>query len=266
MEIWQAIILGILQGATEFLPVSSSGHLVLVPWLVGWESPGLAFDAVLHLGTMVAVLAYFWRDWLCLLRGGWQVLRQRRLDHADGRVLMMIVFATIPAGLAGLFLEDFFESVFDTPAAAACFLLVTAGLLAASERLGEPQRVLSGINWIDSLLIGLAQALAIFPGISRSGSTIAAGLWRELRREEAARFSFLLATPIIFAAGAKQVLELFTENHTISNNYFAGFIAAAIVGYLCIWWLLNFIKKRRLYVFAAYCAIFGVFCLLVALF
>ncbi|MBN1284211.1 MAG: undecaprenyl-diphosphatase UppP [Anaerolineae bacterium] len=267
MEIWQAIFLGIVQGATEFLPVSSSGHLVLVPWLLGWEAPGLAFDAVLHLGTMAAVLVYFWRDWVRLLRGGWQVVRRRSFDHADGRVLAMVVVASIPAGIVGFLFEDFFESVFNTPVTAALFLLVTAGLLVAAERLGDPARVLGGLTWTDALVVGLAQTLAIFPGVSRSGSTIAAGLWRGLRREEAARFSFLIGTPIIFAAGVKQIYDAAAGGQlaAISNTFFAGVVAAAVVGYLCIWWLLNFLRRQRLFVFAGYCTALSIVCLVVAL-
>ncbi len=266
MTVWQAIVLGIIQGATEFLPVSSSGHLVLVPWLLGWPAGGLAFDAVLHVGTAVAVVAYFWRDWVRLLRGGWFVLRSRDFRHADGRVLVFIVVASIPAGVVGLTLEDFFEGIFANPPAAAAFLLVTAALLTAAERLGAPRRLLAGMEWPDAVTIGLAQALAIFPGISRSGATISAGLWRDFRREEAARFSFLMATPVIVAAGAKQILDLAAEGAlaALSVTLVPGFLAAAAVGYMCIWWLLKHLRQRRLYGFAVYCAAAGVFCLLVA--
>ena len=267
MSLLQAIFLGMVQGATEFLPVSSSGHLVLVPWLLGWEGSGLAFDTVLHWGTMVAVLAYFWRDWASLLQGGWRLLRARDLSDPQGRLLLLLILGSVPAGVIGLLLEDFFEAVFATPPAAAFFLLVTAALLLAAERLGDATRDIQGMRWLDALVIGLGQALAIFPGVSRSGATISAGLWRGLQREAAARFSFLLATPIIFAAGFRQLLSLAASGELAAGagTLLAGFVAAAAVGYACIWWLMDFLKRGRLYVFAGYCAAFGVFCLVVAL-
>lgn len=266
LTLWQAIVLGILQGATEFLPVSSSGHLVLVPWLLGWPAPGLAFDTVAHLGTMVAVLAYFWRDWVRLFRGGWKLLLGRNLDHADGRVLVMLIVASVPALFVGFMLEEFVEVAFATPPVVAFCLLVTAALLVTAERLGRPSKMLGGMIWTDSIIVGLAQALAILPGISRSGSTIAGGLWRGLRREEAARFSFLMATPIIFAAGFRQLLMLANEGELASQGGYllVGFLSSVVVGYICIWWLLGFLRRQRLYGFAVYCAALGVFGLVVA--
>ncbi|MCZ7546216.1 MAG: undecaprenyl-diphosphatase UppP [Anaerolineae bacterium] len=267
MSLWQAILMGILQGATEFLPVSSSGHLVLVPWLLNLPTNGLAFDAVVHWGTAFAVVAYFWRDWLRLLQGGWRALRARSLEDPEGRLLLLILLANIPVGVVGLLFEDFFEEVFATPPLAALFLLVTAALLIVAERLGDPARDLGSVTWRDALLIGVAQMVAIFPGISRSGATIAAGLGRGLKRDAAARFSFLLVTPILFAAGLKQVLDLAGTGELAAEagTLVAGFLAAAAVGYAAIWWLMGFLRRQRLYVFAGYCAAFGVFCLMVAL-
>lgn len=270
MDLLQAIFLGILQGATEFLPISSSGHLVLVPWWLGWDKAPLVFDVMLHLGTLVAVLVYFWRDWLTVLRAGWTALRTRSLHDPDARLLLYLVLGTIPAALAGLLLEDFFASVFEEPAAASLFLLVTAALLTASERAYTNPQPLGSITARDSLAIGLAQAFAILPGISRSGSTIATGMWRGLSRPAAARFSFLLAAPIIFGAGLKQVLDVLLGNESIAQDMvtpmIAGFLAALVVGYLCIWFLLRLVQRRRLYGFALYCAVFGTLSLLVALF
>ncbi len=267
MSLWQAIILGILQGATEFLPVSSSGHLVLVPWLLGWEPGSLAFDTMVHWGTMVAVLAYFWRDWVKLLQGGWRTLRARNLNDNEGRLLLLIILATLPAAIIGFVLEDFFTEMFANPPAAALSLLVTAALLVAAERLGDRTRVMGGMEWPDALIVGFAQAAAIVPGISRSGATISAGLWRGFKREAAARFSFLMATPIIFGAGAKQLLDLAGAGGLAADSdlLLAGFVSAAVVGYACVWWLMGFLRRQRLDGFAVYCAVFGVFCLIVAL-
>ena len=272
MNLFQAFFLGILQGATEFLPVSSSGHLVLVPWLLGWASPGLAFDAVVHWGTALAVIAYFWRDWVSLVRA--LTLRRLRADPSlepsqgsrDARLAWFIVLGTVPAALIGWLLEDFFEEMFARPAAAAAFLLVTAALLTASERFGRRERDLDALAWPDALLVGLAQALAIFPGISRSGATIAAGLARGLRREPAARFSFLLATPVILGAGLLKVVDLAQMGGLAAQvpTLAIGFVAAGVVGFGCIHFLLRYLQRRRLYPFAVYCAIAGVACLVVA--
>jgi undecaprenyl-diphosphatase len=267
MDVLQAIVLGILQGATEFIPISSSGHLVLVPWLLGWPPPGMVFDTLVHWGTLLAVVAYFWRDWWLLITAWLRGLV--RWDWRDSRARMMwlLILGSVPAALLGYFLEDFFESLFSEPAWVSVFLLVTAGLLAASEWLARQARQARDLNWKDALIIGLGQAAAIAPGISRSGATISAGLWRGLERAEAARFSFLLGTPIIFGAGLFQILELFQEPDPLANASIlaAGFVAAAIAGYVCIWALLRYLQRGRLHPFAVYCVVAGTFFLIVAL-
>ncbi len=275
MNILQAIFLGILQGATEFLPISSSGHLVLVPWLLNWDAPGLAFDAVVHWGTAVAVIIYFWHDWITIIRAVLHSLSSRVAgtsssgagDSEEVRLAWFILLGTLPGVLAGWLLEDFFEGMFARPVAAAAFLLLTAGLLIASERLGRRQRDLDTLTWSDALLVGLAQALAIFPGISRSGATIAAGLARGFLRESSARFSFLLATPIILGAGLLKVMELAQMGGLVAqvSTLVAGFAAAGIVGFGCIHFLLRYLQRRPLYPFAIYCISVSVACLLVAL-
>jgi undecaprenyl-diphosphatase len=275
VNLFQAFFLGILQGATEFLPVSSSGHLVLVPWLLGWSASGLAFDAVVHWGTALAVVAYFWRDWVSLVQAVSRSIQPplRRLSakpsqgSAEARLAWLILLGTLPAALIGYLLEDFFEGMFARPVAVAAFLLITAGLLTASEYLGHRQRDLDTLAWPDALLVGLAQALAIFPGISRSGATIAAGLARGLRREPAARFSFLLATPIILGAGLLKVVDLAQMGDLATQipTLVVGFVAAGVVGFGCIHFLLRYLQRHRLYPFAVYCAVAGVACLLVAL-
>jgi undecaprenyl-diphosphatase len=266
MNLFQAIILGIVQGATEFIPVSSSGHLVLVPWLLDWDSPGLVFDTVVHWGTLVAVLAYFWRDWWLLITAWLRGLVRWDWRDSNARLMWLILLGTIPAAVIGFLLEDFFESLFGKPAWVGVFLLVTAALLTISERLGQRTRGLGDLRWADALLIGLGQAAAIAPGISRSGATIAAGLLRGVRREQAARFSFLLATPIILGAGLFKLTDLLASPDPLSQvpALAAGFAAAAISGYLCIWFLLRYLQRGKLYPFAIYCTSVGFFCLVMA--
>ncbi len=276
MDLLKAFILGLLQGATEFLPISSSGHLVLVPWWLGWEESPLVFDVVVHLGTLVAVLVYFWRDWLTLIRAGFHALRQITnptlvLQDPDTRLVLWLIVGTIPAAVAGMLFESMFEAAFAKPALVAFFLLITASLLVFSERRHTAEKTLNEMTAVDALFIGIAQAFAIFPGISRSGSTMAAGILRGLPRTDAARFSFLLATPIIMGAGLKQVVfDVLTTDTVIGQDMIGplivGFLGAVIVGYGCIWFLLRLLQQRRLYGFAIYCAVFGTVSLLVALF
>ncbi len=267
MDLVQALILGVVQGSTEFLPVSSSGHLELVPWLAGWEPAGLAFDAGVHWGTALAGLVYFRRDWLGLLRAALRSLQRRVPMEPQARLAWVIVLGTLPAALIGYLFEDFFEDLFSEPVPAAGFLLVTAVLLVVSERLSRRERDLDTLTWRDVLLIGLAQALAIFPGISRSGATIAAGLVLGLRREQAARCSFLLATPIILGAGLLKIADL-AQTGSLAGELavlVGGFVSAAAVGLGCIHLLLKYLRTRRLFLFSAYCAIAGVFFLATAL-
>lgn len=272
MDLFQALILGLVQGATEFIPISSSGHLVLVPWLLSWDKAPLAFDTTVHWGTLVAVLAVFWRDlWGLVVAGVGSLLAARGMhrsyDKVRARLAWAIVLASLPAALAGYFLEGFFEELFSKPAAAAGLLLVTAAILVFSEWVSRQERRMSGIDWIDALFIGLAQALAIMPGISRSGATIAAGLTRGIQREAAARFSFLLSAPVILGAGAFKLLELMGAGGSgeLAGALALGFVTAAASGYLCIRWLLRFLVRRPLYFFAVYCFVFGLFNLFLAI-
>jgi undecaprenyl-diphosphatase len=270
----QSLILGAIQGATEFLPVSSSGHLVLVPWLLGWPAPTLAFGTVVHWGTAVAVIAHFWRDWIRLAGAAVDTVRQLVRSRQgrtpftpsrDGRLVLLLIIGTVPAAVLGYLLEGFFEEMFGRPGAVATFLLVTAAILAASERLGRRERELEELAWADALTIGVAQAGAILPGISRSGATIAAGLARGMRRVPAARFSFLLSTPIIVGAGLVKLLDLGAagELSEAAPSLTVGFLAAFGVGLACIRFLLRHLQRGRLYPYAIYCAAFGAACLVV---
>jgi len=271
LDLIRALILGLIQGATEFIPVSSSGHLVLAPWLLGWPAPGLVFDTVVHWGTLAALLAVFWEDLWRLAKAWVRGIVNRRLDNGewegDERLAWWIVIGTLPAALVGWLFEEWFETLFDTPPAAAGFLLLTAAILAASERWGRRNKRLQQMGAADALLIGLAQAAAIAPGISRSGATIGMGLARGLRREVAARYSFLLSTPIIFGAGLFKLVDLFGAAGASGQlpALIVGFLAAAASGYCCIRFLLRYLQRGRLYPFAIYCAVVGVTILLFTL-
>ena len=267
MDIIQAIILGLVQGASEFVPISSSGHLVLVPWLLGWPQPSLVFDTVVHWGTLVAVLAYFWHDFVVLASAWGRSLASRSLGEPEARIAWLIIVGTVPAALMGYVGEDFFESLFAAPAWVAGLLLVTGLILALSEWLGKRRKEPCQLTFSDSLIIGIAQGCAIAPGISRSGATIAAGLFRGLKREAAARYSFLLATPIIFGAGLLKLLDLFKTENVAAHlpPLVLGFLTAVLSGYLCIRFLLSYLQRGRLYAFAIYCWMAGGACLLTAI-
>lgn len=258
MTFIQAVLLGILQGATEFLPVSSSGHLVIFPYLLGWPDPGLMFDTLLHLGTLLAVVVYFRRDLWALALAAWDSLRRRAIDTAEARLAWLLVLATIPGALLGFLFEDQVGQLFGMPRAAAGFLLVTAALLAFAELLSRRNRDLDALNWRDALLIGLAQTLAIVPGLSRSGATIAAGLLLGYRREDATRFSFLLAIPIVLGGGLYQLLKLAMGGASgLDVTAFVGMAAAAVTGYAAITGLLALVRRRALWPFVIYCALLG---------
>jgi undecaprenyl-diphosphatase len=261
MNLIEAIILGIIQGATEFLPISSSGHLVLVPAILNWPPASLSLVAIVHQGTLVAVLVYFWRDLWAVITAVLQGIRERQpLATAESRLGWFILLGSIPAGIAGLALESFFEEAFGTPKIAAGFLLLTAVLLIAGERLLSGKKTIAQITWLDALIVGLFQTLALFPGVSRSGSTITAGLWRGLDRAAAARFSFLLGIPAILGAGLLSGLDILRADDLAAQLPLmaGGFVSAAVAGYLCIHFLLTWLRRHSLYPFAIYCLALGV--------
>ena len=263
MSILQALALGVLQGLTEFLPVSSSGHLVLVPWLLGWASPGLLYDLVVHLGTLCAVVAYFWRDLAQLIVGLWQLVAHRRMTPS-GRLALLLAAGSVPGAVAGYLLQDLFESLFGQPPVVAAFLLVTGLLLWVSDRLGQRTRALEALRLPDALVIGLAQAVAIAPGISRSGATVSAGLLRGLTASEAGRFSFLLALPIILGAAGYGLLKA-ARGAAAPMAWGAlavGFLAAAASGLAAIRFFLGYVRQHSLRPFAYYCWAAGLLALL----
>ncbi len=259
MDILQAVILGIIQGITEFLPISSSAHLVIAPFFLGWEFPEaqiFPFNVLVQVGTLVAVVAYFWRDLIVILAAVVRGLITRQpFGSQDARMGWYLVLASIPAGLGGLFLKDTVEAAFKSPQVTAGFLFGTAALLIAAERIGKRTRDLASLRWMDALWIGLGQVLALFPGISRSGATIAAGMSRHLERKAAGRFSFLMMVPVMAAAGVFSLIDLLEvpDLAAFLPVMAVGFVTAAIVGILAIHWLLNFLSRRSLYPFAIYC-------------
>jgi len=264
MSLLQSIILGIIQGATEFIPISSSGHIVLTPFFLRWEiheHDAYIFNLLLQVATLLAVFVYFWNDLVSILRAILLGIRERKpFNDPQARLGWYLVLATIPAGLIGFLLNGFFEGMFSNPLATGVFLLGTALLLVAAERVGKRVRSLEDLQWQDALWIGVFQILALFPGISRSGSTITAGMTRDLDRPAAARFSFLMSIPILLASGLLATIKLFNLPYfsALLPNYLIGFITATVVGYLSIRWLLHFLSRRSLYYFAAYCTAVGI--------
>lgn len=267
----QAIVLGLVQGLTEFIPISSSAHLIIIPWLFGWSDPALTsltFDVALHLGTLVALLAFFAADWIRLLKAGVRSLIERKIgDDVDRRLAWMLVIGSIPGGIVGVLAEGRIEAWFhpaDRPIAPVAMIamaiiiaLLGAALLGA-ERIAPHRRTMDRLTFKDAVLVGLSQALAVFPGVSRSGATITTGLAVGLERETAARFSFLLSAPIIAGAGAKSLVEILQgmRSGAIARAdlllFPVGFLAAAVSGYLCIRYLLRFLQRHSTDVFVYY--------------
>jgi len=264
VDIFQAIILGVIQGLTEFIPISSSAHLIIVPWLFGWQDPGLAFDLALHLGTLVALLWFFASDWIRLLRAGIaSIVEQRISDDVDRRLAWFIVLASIPGAIAGFLLEGKIEDWFhqpnaphnSTPMLAMGVIIALLGTaLFIAERAAKHLRGMKSLTLKDAVLIGVAQAFAVFPGVSRSGATITAGLFLNLTRETAARFSFLLSAPLIAGAGAKSMLDVARKGMPTSELIFfgVGFLVAMLSGYLCIRFLLRFLQRNSTDLFVYY--------------
>ncbi|HSH01300.1 MAG TPA: undecaprenyl-diphosphatase UppP [Anaerolineae bacterium] len=269
MNILEAIFLGFIQGATEFLPISSSGHLLVIPTILGLNTPNSILIAITHQGTLLAVLLYFWRDLFDIAQATLTALFQRQpFATPSARLGWFIAVGSIPAAVAGLGFNDWFDAMFERPSAAAFFLLGTAALLVIGERLLNTTKTIDDMTWPDAIIIGLAQMMALLPGISRSGSTITAALGRGYDRATAARYSFLLGVPAILGAGLLALLDL-AEAPNLSQQIpalTASFITSAIVGYACIHWLLQWLRQHSLYPFAIYCTALSLFYWLTQLF
>ncbi|PYV20027.1 MAG: undecaprenyl-diphosphatase UppP [Acidobacteria bacterium] len=268
MEVFAAVVLGIVQGLTEFLPVSSSAHLVLVPWFLGWKPEGLTFDVALHLGTSAALLAFFWREWVELAREGFLgILRRDPLGNAPRRLAWPLALATIPGGVFGLTLEKWIEAHARSPQVIAAMLVIFGLVLLYAERRGKQQRSIEDLSWSDGLWIGLSQALALVPGVSRSGITISTAMLRDARRTAAARFSFLLSTPVILGAGVLQArhlvraalhpalaasTDLGAPEHLSWAVLLAGTASASVTGFLCIRFFLRYLERHSFVPFVLY--------------
>ncbi len=272
---FQSIVIGLLQGVTELFPVSSLGHSVLIPKLFGWndlvkfqsqsESPYLAFLVGLHVATALALLVYFWRDWARIIKGFFRTLGKRRIDDGDERMAWLLVLGSIPVGLVGVVFEHQLRVVFAKPVAAAVFLMVNGLILLAGERLRQRAdvRALAGrrldtLALPEGVFIGSSEILALFAGISRSGATMVTGLLRGLEHEDAARFSFLLATPVILAAGVYKLPDLLGHNGDhIRGQVLVGSAVSAVAAFVAVRFLLKFFETRTLTPFAIYCLVFG---------
>lgn len=256
MLILQAIILGAIQGLTEFIPVSSSGHLVIIPKLFGWKDMGLSFDVALHLGTLVAVIVYFGRDWIGIIRGFCaHVFRGQAYDKSQNRLLVPIIIACVPAAIVGKLWEDTIEQTLRSHVFWILgSMVIMAGVMLMAERTGKKLRDMQSMTYRDFIFIGLAQALALFPGVSRSGVTISAGLFRGIDRATAAKFSFLLSTPIILGAGLLRLKDAFETGLPAGETtvFVAGFLSAMAFGYLAIKFLMTYLQTRTLNAFAFY--------------
>jgi undecaprenyl-diphosphatase len=265
-DVLRAAVLGIVQGLTEFLPVSSTGHLILTEKVlrVDQDRYGLSFDAAIHLGTLLALLWYFRALWLRFARGALHTLQARSLADDDGRLAWLILLGTIPAAIIGLLLESWVESTFRSPVLVGSMLIAFSAVFIAAEALGRQTRVSRDLTWRDSLFVGFAQAMALVPGVSRSGATICAGLFRDIERHEAASFAFLLSAPIIAGAGGSQMLRVLREFYDGKLGgddaaFFAtGFVMAALVGYVTIAVLLQYLRTNSLRSFVYYRVALGI--------
>ncbi|HEY5168958.1 MAG TPA: undecaprenyl-diphosphatase UppP [Thermoleophilia bacterium] len=266
MTVIQAIILGIVQGLTEFLPISSSGHLLLVPWLFNWhfllDNPGLnkTFDVALHLGTFVAVLVYFWREVGKLIAAWVRSIGRRSLADPMAKLAWLLIVSTIPAAIVGVALESFIEDRLGKPWIIAIAMIVFAGFMYLVDHIAKLDRELDSLTWFDAVLIGCAQALALCPGVSRSGITMMTGMLLRLDRESAARYSFLLSIPVIGGAAAYKALEVAKDGLPAGTAmpFAVGMVSAAVSGLAAIWFVLAYLKRHNFNLFVLYRIVVGV--------
>jgi undecaprenyl-diphosphatase len=256
MTPFQAIALGMIQGLSEFLPISSSAHLILAPWLFGWEDPGLAFDVALHFGTLLAVLWYFRMEWLTLIRAAFGIVTTGRIETPEKRRVVYLVIATIPGAIGGYLLQSRAESAFRSPQLIAIALIILGVVLWIVDKLVDQRRILGEMRWVDALLIGLSQVIALIPGVSRSGSTITTSRGLRFDRESAAEFSFLMSMPIIAAAVVLEGPKALAQGG-LTGELMSGVFASAISGWLAISILMRYVSRHSYGIFAAYRIILG---------
>lgn len=277
MPLIEVIVLAAVQGITEFLPVSSTAHLALIPWLLGWHDPGLAFDVALHVGTLVAVLLYFLKEWVDLTLVGFGLKPVFASGRNSGQanefgynraLIWFLAIATVPAGLAGWLFHKQVETTWRSPFIIAAAMILVALVMAWGEKAGRQEKGLESVGLADSLWIGFSQAIALVPGVSRSGITITSGLFRGLKRETAARFSFLLSTPIIAGAALKELLGF--PHHRVPEGmgtpFGLGVLVSAIVGYATISYFLKYLQFGTFKIFIYYRVFFGIIVLALAFF
>ena len=260
MTIVQAVVLGLAQGLGEFLPISSSGHLVLVPWFFRWADPGLTFDVALHVGTLVAVVLYFWRDWWQLVINGFTNVRS-----AKGRLFWYLAGASVPGAAAGFVLEREAETMFRSPALIAAMLIVMGIFLYWADRKSAKNIGINNIPFGTSMLIGISQALAIIPGVSRSGVTMTIGLLMGMTREGTAKFSFLLSTPIILGAAMVKLPHVISNSSMITANFMVGMLVSCLTGIVSIGFLLRYVQTKNFLPFAWYRFLLGVLVIMMAI-
>jgi len=270
MPLAHVIILAIVQGLTEFLPISSTAHLYLSSWLLGWQAESLNFDISLHIGTLLAVLIYFLPDWIQIIVQGFGGTFGHDEELKSNRMLLwLLAIGSIPAGIAGLLLNKYAEGAWRNPFVIGTMLVGIGILIWLAEALADHERPLASLNLPDALAIGVSQALAVVPGVSRSGITISAGLFRGVTREAAARFSFLLSTPTIAGAAAKDLYDTYKQSglHGIFNpTFFIGIAVSAVTGWIVIGWFLHYLRRSSLMPFVYYRLVFGIVVLVLAFF
>ncbi|MCC7498102.1 MAG: undecaprenyl-diphosphate phosphatase [Bryobacterales bacterium] len=270
MPIYQVVILGLVQGLTEFLPISSSAHLALAPWLFGWKDPGLSFDIALHFGTLISVLLYFYKDWIQIAAAGVGIRWGSDPElQKTPKLLWMLAVGSLPIGFFGFLFEKHAETTLRNPYIIGSMLILVGVVMWIGESIGARRKQVGQISWLDSLVIGAAQALAIVPGTSRSGVTITAGLFRNIDRAAAARFSFLLSTPAIAAAAAKAFHGLIKHGGIAPDMrvaFVVGMLVSGISGCLVIAFFLRFLRSHSLKFFVHYRLVFGIIVIALAAF
>ena len=274
MDLFQVVIYGIVQGLAEFLPISSSAHLEVLPRVMNWPDPGLEFDIALHVGTLIAVLGYFWKDWVQIIGGafgfntGMKGASAVELER-NRMLLWLLVLGTIPGAIFGYLVKEKAENEWRNLMLIGTTMILFGILMAVAERVGRHKRDLSGLNWLDAAIIGCAQALAAIPGVSRSGITLTAGLFRNFERDAAARFSFLLSTPLIAGAAILPLLKFRKTGgmpHEMQVPFALGIAVSAITGAIVIGLFMKYVRKSSLLPFAVYRVLFGIIVIALALF
>jgi undecaprenyl-diphosphatase len=270
MPLYQAVVLAVIQALTEFLPISSTAHLILMPWLFGWKDPGLVFDVALHAGTLVAILIYFFKDWVQIIGQGFglKIGNDGQLKQ-NPKLLWLLAVASIPVGIFGYLFDKQVESTWRSPYLIGAMLIVIGVLIWIAERRRVGDKTMDKISWADGVSIGCAQALAIVPGTSRSGITIVAGLFRGLNRETAARFSFVLSSPAIAAAVLKKLWDVHKEGGIPADMrmpFIVGIVVSGLLGVVVIAYFLRFLRWNTLKLFVYYRIIFGIIVIALAVF